>query len=228
MSYPNKITGYLTEEMPIERMFSHGAESLSLTELLSIVLGIGVKGLNVIELSREVLSYSGGIKKLSSMNLEELMQIKGVGKSKAARLLATFELAKRLDDLSREDRALGNSPEAIYEYSKYKMRFKERERFLVLLLNTKHEIIAHDLVSIGSGDRTIAEPKEVFKLALKLGAYAICVCHNHPSGHLNPSEADIKLTKRLVKAGDLLGIPVVDHLIIGENDYYSLKAKGDM
>ncbi len=223
-----KIEGYLTDEMPIERLLSYGSESLSLTELVSIVLGTGLKGQNVIELSREILNNSGGIKRLSFMSQKELMQIKGVGKSKAARLLATFEIAKRLDGISREKRHLGNSPDAIHEYSKYQLRFKERERFLVLLLNTKHEIIAHDLVSIGTNDRTIAEPKEVFKLALKLGAYAICVCHNHPSGHVEPSDADIRLTKRLSKAGDLLGIPLVDHLIIGENEYYSLKANGDM
>ncbi len=224
----SKIDGYLTDEMPIERLIYHGAESLSVTELLSIILGIGVKGLNVVELSRKILNETGGLKELSKVNVQDLTQIKGVGKSKAAKIVATFELAKRLDELSLESKPLGNSPYAIYEYAKYKLRFKDREHFLVILLNTKHEIIGHDLVSIGTADRTFAEPKEVFKLALKMGSYAIAVCHNHPSGHINPSLADINLTKRLVDSGKLLGIPLVDHLIIGENDYYSLKANGDM
>ncbi|MDO4772068.1 MAG: DNA repair protein RadC [Bacillota bacterium] len=228
MNKSGKIEGYLTEEMPIERLVTNGPQSLSTTELLSIVLGIGTKGINVVELSREILSASGGLKELSKQKFEQLMQVKGVGRSKAAKLLATFELARRLDEITLKDRPMGNSPDAIYEYAKYKLRFKDREHFLVLLLNTKHEIISHDLVSIGTGDRTFAEPKEVFKLALQVGAYAICVCHNHPSGHVNPSKADLHLTARLVESGNLLGIPVLDHLIIGENDYYSLKANGDM
>ncbi len=223
-----KIDGYLTDEMPIERLILKGPESLSLTELLSIILGIGVKGLNVVELSRNILHSSGGLKELSKMDSTSLMEIKGVGKSKAAKILATFELAKRLDELSPKTKPLANNPYAIYEYAKYSLRFKDREHFLVLLLNTKHEIITHDLVSIGTADRTFAEPKEVFKLAIKMGAYAIAVCHNHPSGHIKPSMSDITLTKRLVNSGSLLGIPLVDHLIIGENEYYSLKANGDM
>lgn len=223
-----KIEGYLTEELPIERLLQSGAESLSATELISIILGSGLQGSNVIELSREILAKTGGLKELSKMKAEHLMQMKGIGRSKAAKLLASFELARRLDELSLVKKPLGNSPDSIYEYVKYKMRFKDREHFLVLLLNTKHEIIANDLVSIGTSEKTFAEPKEVFKLALQLGAYAICVCHNHPSGHTNPSEADIHLTRRLVESGKLLGIPVLDHLIIGENNYYSLKANGDM
>ncbi len=224
----HKIAGYLTDEMPIERLIYNGADSLSVTELLSIILGTGVRGLNVVDLSRQILNSSGGLKELSQLKVDNLMQIKGVGKSKAAKILASFELAKRLDELNIKDKPLGNSPIAIYEYAKYKLRFKDKEHFLVLLLNTKHEIIAHDLVSIGTSDKTFAEPKQVFKLALQLSAYAICVCHNHPSGHILPSKADISLTERLVESGKLLGIPVVDHLIIGENDYYSLKANGDM
>lgn len=224
----SKINGYSTDEMPIERLLNSGAESLSASELLSIILGTGVSGMNVVDLSREILNFSGGIKELSKMPLQHITQIKGVGKSKAARLVASFELARRLDSLSLKEKPLANSPSSIYEYVKYQMRFKDRERFLVLLLNTKHEIIASDLVSIGTIDRTIVEPKEVFKLAIQISAYAICVCHNHPSGHLEPSKADINLTQRLVEVSKLLGIPLIDHLIIGDNDYYSFKANNYM
>ncbi len=223
-----KILSYITDEMPIERLFDNGAQSLSDTELLSIILGTGSSDMNVIELSRSLLQIYGGLAKMSQLDTITLMQNKGIGKSKAARLCSIFELARRLDDLKPSLKHLANSPEAIYEYAKYKLRFKERERFLVLHLNTKHEIFSHEIISIGTGNKTFAEPKEVFKKALQVSAYSICVCHNHPSSHLEPSKADLELTKRLVESGNILGIPLVDHLIIGENDYYSFKANGNM
>lgn len=223
-----KIDGYLTTEMPIERLLNYGVQSLSDTELLSIVLRTGTQGVNVLELSRNILREFRGFREISNLDVNELQKIPGVGRVKAAQIVSVFEIAKRLDSIKRTDLPSGTSPENIYKYIKKKVRFSDREQFFVLALNSRYEIIHEYLVSIGTTTKTFAEPKMIFKYALKIGAYAICVCHNHPTGYLSPSKEDIMLTKRLMEVGTLLDVPLIDHIIIGENDFYSMKSKGDI
>lgn len=224
----SKIQDYLTSEMPIERLYSAGPEALSDAELLSIILGTGTTEEDVIKLARRIVKDYKGLYSLAKMDVEEFQKIKGIGRAKAARLSAVFQIAKMLTSSKKNEKVPLNSPALIFEFVRKELCFEDREHFLVLALNSRYEIIHKHLVSIGTDVKTFAEPKEVFKLAVKLGASYVVVCHNHPSGYIRPSEDDIYLTKRLLDAGKLLGIRLIDHLIIGHNEYYSMKEEGDI
>lgn len=223
-----KIEDYLTSEMPIERLFAAGPEALAEAELLSLILSTGSSEEDVIKLSNRLIKEFRGLHAMAKADAKEFLNIKGIGKSKAARLAATFQIAKILSGARSEPNFSLTSPNLIFDYVRKKLCFEDREHFLVLALNSRYEIIHEHVVSIGTEVKTFAEPREVFKMAVRLGASYIAVCHNHPSGHNRPSEEDIKLTKRLVDAGNLLGIKLVDHLIIGYNNYYSMKEEGDI
>lgn len=223
-----KIDEYLTREQPIERLILEGRTALSDTELIAILLRTGLPGTNVMDLARSLLSEYRSLRAMSKLSPKVLMEKAGIGKNKAATLCAAFEIANRLEELRLEPKQSLNTPEKIYRYLRRNLVFKERERFYVLAMNTKYEIIDEHLVSLGTDRHTFSEPKEVFKNAIKLGAYAICVAHNHPSGHIEPSKEDVGMTRRLEDAGKILGIQLLDHLIIGENDYYSMKTNGDI
>ena len=215
------------EERPRERLLKRGAGALSNAELIAVLLGGGTAGASAVNLAERILSMdSGGIRILNDCVPEELYKIEGVGPARAACLMAAAELGRRLHAEPKQKRVNISSPESIASLLMSKMRYLKKENFKVLLLNAKNEIIMTDDVSVGSLMSSPAHPREVFSNALRRGAASVILVHNHPSGNPAPSRDDFLLTERLVQAGELLGIEVLDHIIIGDGEYVSLKELG--
>jgi DNA repair protein RadC len=213
-------------ERPRERLLKLGSEALSSQEILALILGRGIKGESVILTAQKLLSKFGNLKNLASASVEELAQIKGIGPAKAAQIKAAFELSKRLEDSSAEGQKITvKSPDGAIKAARSQLKGKKKEHFLVLCLDTRNHLINTHQVSIGSLDCSIVHPREVFKEAISSCAASVIFVHNHPSGDPTPSEDDLKLTKRLVEAGEIIGIEVLDHIIICDRDHLSMKAK---
>ena len=213
------------EERPRERLVRNGPESLSNAELLAIILRTGSREENVVSLCSRIFSeYS--IKQLSLANVKRLMQIHGVGEAKAAQITALFELARRLETFVEEPKRKVRSPKDVYTLMYPKMREQKKEKFITLYLDTKNQILKEETVSIGSLNASIVHPREVFKSALLESSASVIMVHNHPSGDPSPSREDIMVTEKLVEGGKLLGIDVLDHIIIGDGKYVSLKDEG--
>ncbi|MDW5549927.1 RadC family protein [Methanosarcina sp.] len=213
------------EERPRERLIRNGPESLSNAELLGIILRTGSREENVVNLCSRILTeYS--IKQLSLANISRLMQVHGVGKAKAAQIAAVFELARRLETFVEEPKRKVCSPKDVYTLMYPKMREQKKEKFITLCLDTKNQILREEVVSIGSLNASIVHPREVFKSALMESSASVIMVHNHPSGDPSPSREDIMVTEKMVEGGKILGIDVLDHIIIGEGRYVSLKDEG--
>ncbi|HEY3360903.1 MAG TPA: DNA repair protein RadC [Methanosarcina sp.] len=213
------------EERPRERLIRNGPESLSNAELLGIILRTGSREENVVNLCSRILTeYS--IKQLSLANVSRLMHVHGVGKAKAAQIAAVFELARRLETFVEEPKRKVCSPKDVYMLMYPKMREQKKEKFITLCLDTKNQILKEEVVSIGSLNASIVHPREVFKSALMESSASVIMVHNHPSGDPSPSREDIIVTEKIVEGGKLLGIDVLDHIIIGEGRYVSLKDEG--
>ena len=209
-------------ERPRERLINKGVEYLSNEDLLAILLKTGTKENSVKVLANNILKQLDDINNLKEINLERLVKIKGIGKAKACELLAAIELGKRLnkkiDNLNQIKIYSSNS---IYEYYQDKLKDKLQEYFYCVYLDTKNHIIKDKLLFIGTINESLIHPREIFKEAYLLSASGIICIHNHPSGNVNPSNNDIIMTKQLVEVGKILGIKVLDHIIIGKNNYYS-------
>jgi DNA repair protein RadC len=213
------------EERPRERLIRNGPEALSNAELLGIILRTGSREENVVNLCSRILTeYS--IKQLSLANVSRLMQVHGVGKAKAAQIAAVFELARRLETFVEEPKRKVCSPKDVYTLMYPKMREQKKEKFITLCLDTKNQILREEVVSIGSLNASIVHPREVFKSALMESSASVIMVHNHPSGDPSPSREDIMVTEKMVEGGKILGIDVLDHIIIGEGRYVSLKDEG--
>jgi DNA repair protein RadC len=213
------------EERPRERLIRNGPESLSNAELLGVILRTGSNKENVVSLSSRILSeYS--IKQLSLANVSRLMQVHGVGKAKAAQIAAVFELSRRLETFVEEPKRKICSPKDVYTLMYPKMREQKKEKFITLCLDTKNQILREEVISTGSLNASIVHPREVFKSALMESSASVIMIHNHPSGDPSPSREDIMVTEKLVEGGKLLGIDVLDHIIIGDGRYVSLKDEG--
>ncbi len=213
------------EERPRERLIRNGPESLSNAELLGVILRTGSNKENVVSLSSRILS-NYNIKQLSLANVSRLMQVHGVGKAKAAQIAAVFELARRLETFAEEPKRKISSPKDVYTLMYPKMREQKKEKFITLCLDTKNQILREEVISIGSLNASIVHPREVFKSALMESSASVIMIHNHPSGDPSPSREDIMVTEKLVEGGKLLGIDVLDHIIIGDGRYVSLKDEG--
>ena len=204
---------------PRERLKRYGVASLGDDELLAIILRCGTKSVSVKDLSSLILSKIG-INNLENATLEELTSIKGIKEAKAISLLAAIELGKRV--LKKDSSSIViNNNRIIYDLLKYDLINSFQERFIVLFLDTKNKLIAKEELFKGTISSSTIHAREVFKLAVKHSAYSIVVVHNHPSGNSMPSQADINITKKLMDGGEIIGIPVIDHIIIGNNNYYS-------
>lgn len=213
-------------ERPRERLLKHGIEALSAQEILALILGRGIKDESVIVTAQKLLSTFGNLKNIAAASMEELTKIKGIGPAKAAQIKAAFELSKRLEDSSdKGQKTTVKSPEDAIKSVKNQLKGKKKEHFLVLSLDTRNHLINTQTISIGSLDSSIVHPREVFKEAISSTAASVIFAHNHPSGDPTPSEDDIKLTKRLVEAGEILGIEVLDHIIICDKEYISMKSR---
>ncbi|MBA7638036.1 hypothetical protein ES703_45685 [subsurface metagenome] len=216
-----------TSERPRERLQKLGIDALSAQEILALILGRGIAGESVLVTAQRLLSQFGNLKGMAYASVEELSQVKGIGLAKASQIKAAFELANRLEGYAEAgDKPLVKTPEEVVNLVRGRLKGKQKEYFLALLLNTRNQLIKVAEISVGSLDSSLVHPREVFKEAISASAASAIFVHNHPSGDPTASEDDIKLTKRLVKAGEIVGIDVLDHIIIGDKKYLSLKREG--
>ncbi|MED4969525.1 RadC family protein [Parageobacillus toebii] len=211
---------------PRERLLSSGPESLADHELLAILLRTGTKEESVLQLAHRLLKHFEGLRLLKDATIEEITSIKGIGTTKAVQILAAIELGRRIGRLSYNGRYVIRSPEDGAKYVMEDMRFLSQEHFVAIYLNTKNQVIHRKTIFIGSLNASIVHPREVFKEAIKRSAASIICVHNHPSGDPTPSREDIDVTKRLAECGRIIGIELLDHLIIGDQKFVSLKEKG--
>jgi DNA repair protein RadC len=221
------IKSWALEDRPREKMIQRGKESLTDAELLGILIGIGTRELSAVDLAKQILnSVEGDLNKLSKLSLKAITKFKGMGPAKAVTVMAALELARRKQDAEPQQKAILSHSSAAYKYLKPFLTGLQQEEFWILLLTRKSELIKHLQISIGGVTSTIADPKIIYKHALEHLATGIIVCHNHPSGNKNPSEADKTLTNRLQAAAELLDISFMDHIIFTDNGYYSFRDEG--
>ncbi len=214
-------------ERPRERLQKLGVEALSAQEILAVILGRGVSGESVMVTAQRLLSKFENLKGIAEASVEELSQVRGIGIAKAAQIKAAFELSSRLDGYAQTGaKTVVKTPEDMIRVVGGRLRDKKKEYFLALLLDTRNQLIKVAEISVGSLDSSIVHPREVFKEAISASAAAVIFAHNHPSGDAEASPDDIELTKRLAEAGELVGIEVLDHIIVGGKKYSSLKRKG--
>jgi DNA repair protein RadC len=214
-------------ERPRERLQKLGVEALSAQEILAVILGRGVSGESVMVTAQRLLLKFENLKGIAEASVEELSQVKGIGIAKAAQIKAAFELAGRLEGYTQTGgKTVVKTPEDVMGLVGGRLGSKKKEYFLALLLDTRNQLIKVAEISVGSLDTSIVHPREVFKEAISASAAAVIFAHNHPSGDAQASPDDIKLTKRLAEAGELLGIDVLDHIVIGGKKFLSLKREG--
>lgn len=214
-------------EKPREKMLREGVEALSTAEVIAIILRTGTREKSAIELANELLSIDRrGLRYLADCSPEELKQINGLGDAKACELLAALELGKRLATMPQESRDVIRCSDDLANIFMERLRYETKEHFKCLLINSRGEIIGENEISVGDLTSSPSHPREVFINAIRRSAGSVAFVHNHPSGDPEPSPGDIESTRRLVEAGELLGIPVIDHIIIGDGIYVSMKGRG--
>lgn len=214
------------DERPRERLLKYGAEKLSNQEIIAILLGSGTRSESVMDIAKRFLIYFEGLKLLDEATIEEVTKVKGIGLSKGVTILAALELGRRIRQYKPEKNYIVRSPQDGANYIMESMRHLHQEHLAVLFLDTKNQIIHNRTIFVGSLNSSIVHPREIFREAVKRSAASIICAHNHPSGDPTPSQEDIHVTKRLVEAGKIIGIELLDHLIIGDCKYTSLKEKG--
>jgi len=214
------------EERPRERLARHGASVLSNAELLAILLRTGTREESAISLAHRILVQEQGLRYLADSNVEQLSAINGIGKAKAAQIKAAIELGKRLAAFEPgADKPL-KCPQDVAGLLMEEMRYLKKEHMKLVLLNVKCNLISVEEISVGSLNASIVHPREVFNPAIRKSSASIIMVHNHPSGDPSPSSEDISITARIAEAGKLIGIELVDHIIIGDGKYVSMKEKG--
>jgi len=232
MSEGMRLKDQPASERPRERLIARGPEALTHAELIAILLRTGLKGANVVEIGRRLLQKYGSLHALAMASIDDLKREPGVGPDKAATLVAAFALARRMESERREESPVLDNPATVVKYLRENNRVKAVEQFQVLLLNTRKRLIRVEKISDGTLDTVLVHPREVFKSAIAANAAAIVLVHNHPSGDPTPSDADVKVTRDLIRAGQLLKIEVVDHIVLGHatqeraKDYASLRELG--
>ena len=222
-----KILDLPLSERPLEKLLSLGAESLNNSELLAIILRCGIKGENILFLSQRILCELQGLDGIMNASYDEITSITGIKKVKASQILAVAELFKRFNTLKSNRIEIGiSSPKDISRLLMNEMSCLNQEVLKLVVLNTKNKIIRVKDVFKGSLNTSIVHPREIYSEAIKCGGASIIICHNHPSGDSTPSKEDINITARIKECGKIIGIELLDHIIIGNNEYTSLKEKG--
>ena len=227
----SKMSDMAKHERPIEKLLAMGPGSLSDAELLAIILRTGSKDMNVVELSQYILNahpIHKGLRGLNYRHVSDLKEIGGMGDVKAASIIALTEISRRISSEKAREEVSFDSPESIADYFMEEVRYLTKERVYALFMNSNNVTFHKVLLSEGSIDRSILTPRELFVEALKANAVKIVLLHNHPSGNPVPSKADIVLTKRISLLGEEIGIELVDHIIIGDGRYTSLKESGEL
>ena len=217
------------EERPYEKCEQYGAENLTDAELLAVLLRTGTKGENSLQLAKRILHpdfAQEGILNIHQWSMEQLLGVKGIGKVKSIQILCLSELAKRLSKAEAQSGLNFSAPETIAQYYMEAMRHKKKEEMKLLLLNSKTKLIGESELSLGTVNTTLVSPREVFVEALRRNAVAVILLHNHPSGDPTPSKQDVLITRRVTEAGRLIGVELLDHIIIGDNCFISLRDKG--
>ena len=229
MDRNNTIKEMYREERPYEKCEQYGAENLTDAELLAVLLRTGTKGENSLQLAKRILHpdfAQEGILNIHQWSMEQLLEIKGIGSVKAIQILCLSELAKRLSKAEAQSGLNFSAPETIAQYYMEDMRHRKKEAMKLLLLNSKTKLIGESELSLGTVNTTLVSPREVFVEALRRNAVAVILLHNHPSGDPTPSKQDILITRRVTEAGRLIGVELLDHIIIGDNCFISLRDKG--
>jgi DNA repair protein RadC len=232
MSESLRLKDQPASERPRERLAERGPDALTHAELIAILLRTGLKGANAIQVGQHLLQKSGSLNALASATVDELRAVPGVGRAKAVTLVAAFALARRMEQERREESPPLDNPATAVSYLRESARLETVESFQVALLNTRKRLIRVEGISNGTLDTLLVHPREVFRAAIAANAAGVLLIHNHPSGDPAPSEADIKVTRDLIRAGQLLKIEVVDHIVIGRatadrpKDYASLRELG--
>ncbi len=211
-------------ERPRERMERLGPGALANAELLAILFGSGARGKNAIELGEE--TASNGLARVARKNVHELSKLRGIGLAKACRLAAAFELGRRVQEENQGKKIFIRRPIDAVNVIRPSLNGLSREHLKMLLLNSRNRLVGEETVFVGSLDTNAFSAREIFKTALERGAAAIVLVHNHPSGDPSPSEEDVEATKKLALAGKLIGVQVLDHLIVGEKSFFSMREKG--
>lgn len=228
LKYTNlNILKWAEEDRPREKLLLKGKSALSDAELIGILIGSGTRSLSAVDLSRLILKeVNNNLNALAKMNVQDLKKFKGIGEAKAVSIVSALELGRRRKESEPEKFPAISCSKDVYELIKADLLDQPHEEFWVLLLNRANKVMKKRPVSIGGISGTVADPKIIFKIALEHGASAIILVHNHPSGNTKPSEADVRLTKKLKEAGVLLEIPVLDHIIFTDITYLSFADEG--
>lgn len=221
------INSWAADEQPREKLFLNGANSLSDSELIAILLRVGTRDESALALSRRLLrSVDGRLGRLGKSSVKELQRFRGIGSAKAVTLAASMELGRRRREEEGEEKASIDSSADVFDLMQGKLADLPHEEFWILLLNRANKLISRHLIGRGGLSGTVADTRLIFKFALEELASSVILCHNHPSGNLQPSKADINLTRKLKKAGEIMDVPVLDHLILGEQDHFSFADEG--
>lgn len=230
MTYSLRIADLPSDERPRERLMAIGSRNLATAELIAILLGTGQgKGkLSAVGLGQYLLNQLAQHQRdplsvLRDISVQELTQIHGIGPAKATTILAAIELGKRVFQSKPPDLAVIETPQAAADALSHDLMWQSQERFAVLLLDVKNRLLGTQVITIGSATETIANPRDIFREVLKAGATRVIVSHNHPSGSVEPSQEDINLTRRLLQGAQFLSLPLLDHLILGNGNYLSLR-----
>lgn len=223
------IREWAEDDRPREKLLLKGRQSLSDAELIAILLGSGSKNESAVDLSKRILrDCHDNLIELSRRSVKDLIRFKGVGEAKAINIIAALELGKRRRGAEALEKKKITSSKDVFEFFASLIGDTNYETFYILLLNRANKIIRPVQISEGGMSGTVADPKKIFKIALENNATSIILCHNHPSGNIKPSDADIRLTKKLKNAGEMLDVPVLDHLILGEEKYFSFADEGEL
>lgn len=221
-----KIKELANNQKPRERLLNNGPAHLSDGELLAILINTGGKGFSSLDIANELLKSVESLKQLKALSINDLNKVKGIGLYKALILKAAFELGERMHSGSLDEKIQITSPQDVANFMMGKMEHLTQEKFIVLFLNSKNVVIKQKTIFIGTLNSSIVHPREIFSEAIKCASNAIVVLHNHPSGDTTPSKEDISATNRLRECGEILGIDLLDHIIIGDHTYMSMVEDG--